>query len=59
MIHSYETSRTDKSIETENTLVAARDWGGRRLGRDAKECEGSFWGNNENVKLIVMIAAQL
>lgn len=32
--HLYEISRMDKSMETESTLMLARDWGDRRMGND-------------------------
>ena len=60
--HSYELSRIGKSIETESSLVVARDRGrvmGWGEGVRAKGCRVYFWGDENVLKSIVVMVVQL
>ena len=52
----YEMSRTEKPIETEPRLLVARDWEEGEREMIANGFGVLFWGNENVLELVVMVA---
>lgn len=61
VLHLHKMSKIGKSVETEKRRAVSLGWGlwGRNDGMTAKEYRVSCWGDENVLKSILVIAAQL